>query len=219
MNIPCAIIRDLIPLCKDGVASEESCDMVSEHIKCCVDCNKEYEDTISSTEIKPAMPDERAFLKKLRYSALKLQLIILFCGAILGVSITFTSNIFYNFLLMPIVGIFSYYIFREKFYGGPVLIFILSIVSNMIYGIFKNKFGFPDFWDEFVSWIFFSVIYSFMVLMGWGIGWLLHYAFGKDKDFSDEKADRFRIKPIFIVCSIVILIMLIYMILKYYFAF
>ena len=41
MNIKCEVVRDLLPLYVDGVASEESCTLIEEHLKECEDC-KEY---------------------------------------------------------------------------------------------------------------------------------------------------------------------------------
>ena len=37
------VIRDLMPLCIDGIASEKSREAVSEHIAECSDCAKEWE--------------------------------------------------------------------------------------------------------------------------------------------------------------------------------
>lgn len=42
-KISCDIIQDMIPLCIDDVASDDTKKMVNEHIKDCIICKKEYE--------------------------------------------------------------------------------------------------------------------------------------------------------------------------------
>ncbi len=42
-KLPCKLINDLLPLYIDGVCSEESCSAVSEHLKECEECTREYE--------------------------------------------------------------------------------------------------------------------------------------------------------------------------------
>jgi len=41
MNMKCEVIRDLLPLYVDGVASEESRALIEEHLKTCEGC-REY---------------------------------------------------------------------------------------------------------------------------------------------------------------------------------
>lgn len=180
MNLPCDVILDLIPLCNDGVASAESCRLVKEHIKECTSCRKEYESIESSIIPEIPMSDEKHFLQKLRLNAFKLQGILLIAGAVLGVSMTFSINMFYNFLLMPMVGILAFSVFRQRFYIAPALVFILSMISNGIFGVFGEGLGIKAFVATFVSWLIYSAIYAFLVLIGWCIGWLLYYAFSKE---------------------------------------
>lgn len=43
MKISCIVIRDLLPLYHDNVCSEESRELIEEHIKICQDCKTELE--------------------------------------------------------------------------------------------------------------------------------------------------------------------------------
>lgn len=43
MKISCIVIRDLLPLYHDNVCSEESRELIEEHIKTCEDCKSELE--------------------------------------------------------------------------------------------------------------------------------------------------------------------------------
>ncbi len=55
MKNDCNIVRDLMPLVIDGVASEESTQMVTEHVKDCEPCAKVYEE-LKSDLPQPARP-------------------------------------------------------------------------------------------------------------------------------------------------------------------
>ena len=43
MNKECGIIKDLLPLYAENIASDETVEFVEEHLKTCEDCRKEYE--------------------------------------------------------------------------------------------------------------------------------------------------------------------------------
>ncbi|MDY2669945.1 MAG: hypothetical protein SOV71_00085 [Anaerovoracaceae bacterium] len=51
VNRDCDIVKDLLPLCVDQVASKASVDFVNDHIKNCEKCNKIMEDMKSTVEI------------------------------------------------------------------------------------------------------------------------------------------------------------------------
>ena len=55
----CEVIRDLLPLCADGVASEESRAAVEEHIRTCDECRTLYESMCKPVEAQevPKEPD------------------------------------------------------------------------------------------------------------------------------------------------------------------
>ena len=184
MKLPCEVVQDLIPLCKDGVASKESCQLVEEHMTDCTLCKSDYE-IIHEIPAIPASLDEKKFLQNLRYSSLKFQGLLILSGAVLGVSLTFSMNIFYNVLLMPLVGIVAYFAFRQKVYIAPALVFVLSILSNAIYGVLGERLGISALGNILTSWIMFSTIYAGLTLVGWSIGWLLHYAFGKEETMKN----------------------------------
>ena len=78
MNTKCEVIRDLLPLYVDGVASEESCALIEEHLKDCADC-REYlkllqEDLPDISEA--AFADEAASLKKIKSKMLRNRVMI-----------------------------------------------------------------------------------------------------------------------------------------------
>lgn len=213
MNLPCEVIMDLIPLCKDGVASSESCRLVDEHTAVCDACRREYESIENANMQSPSLPDEKMFLQRLKKQAFKMQMLLLIGGALLGVSMTFSMNVFYNFLLMPAVGMLAYVIFGKRFYAGPALVFILSIISNSAYGIFGERLGLTALGAVFASWIIYSAVYAFLALLGWAAAWLLHYAFGKNED-DKTSGEHTGVKFIGIAALILALIGLVAVILK-----
>ena len=62
----CEVIRDLLPLCADGVASEESRAAVEEHIRTCDVCRALYESMCAPLEVQeaPKEPDYMAAIRR-----------------------------------------------------------------------------------------------------------------------------------------------------------
>lgn len=52
MNVPCKVIKDLLPLYLDKVCSEESRNIVEEHLKECPDCRKFHDELIAADSIQ-----------------------------------------------------------------------------------------------------------------------------------------------------------------------
>ena len=56
MNLSCDIIRDLLPLYAEELASADSADAVEEHLLGCESCRKAYEDMKTCPVIIPEEP-------------------------------------------------------------------------------------------------------------------------------------------------------------------
>jgi hypothetical protein len=52
----CGIVKDLLPLVAENLASEESTAFVKEHLETCADCRKAYEEMKAPVEAEPAAP-------------------------------------------------------------------------------------------------------------------------------------------------------------------
>ena len=52
----CGIVKDLLPLYTEDMASEESAAFVKEHLETCEDCRKAYEEMKTPVETEPAAP-------------------------------------------------------------------------------------------------------------------------------------------------------------------
>lgn len=89
----------------------------------------------------------------------------------LGFGWTAGDNLMYNSLIMPIVGIFGYYVFKWKaIYKLPVLLLIIDL------GVFAFQLVEIGFADT----LMWTVLYAIFVLVGVAIAFLLHYAFKKE---------------------------------------
>ena len=89
-----------LPLVQDGVASEASCRMVQEHLEECEACRAAF---CISEPVK--MPDETFEMARLVASVRKafflVGMALLLIGAAVGVALTDSMSMFYNFILMP----------------------------------------------------------------------------------------------------------------------
>ena len=79
----------------------------------------------------------------------------------------------YNSLIMPVVGVFGYYVFRWKaIYKMPVLLLCIDIFVCLF------KLVELDLYEAFV----WTLLYSLFVFIGIAIAFLLHFALKKEDE-------------------------------------
>jgi hypothetical protein len=95
MKISCEVIRDLLPLYADDVCSDESKELVREHLDECLPCSVLLEEMKSGTVCRANASDEEAqansfkrFKKKMACKTLRRALIVV-CSALLVLSALF----------------------------------------------------------------------------------------------------------------------------------
>ena len=111
------------------------------------------------------MPDEtldRRLVASVRKAFFFVGMALLLIGAAVGVALTDSMGMFYNFILM-----LGYWLFRGKSFFVPLGIFLLSYLYQI-----------PG--TGFVAPLFMSVLYTLFCGLGLGIGFLLDYAFAKE---------------------------------------
>ena len=181
MKIECSVVRDLLPLYVEDMVSPETAQYVNLHLAECSECQKELEslkggDVLTAIEKNPTenTGDAKPFKKMMKrmnrqfYSLAYAALIFLI---FLGFGWTGGENLMYNSVIMPVVGICGYYVFRWKaVYKVPIL---LLIIDMFVYLFQLVEIGFAD---VFV-WTF---IYCIFVAVGMVIAFLLHFAFRKE---------------------------------------
>lgn len=176
MNIHCNVILDLIPLVKDGVASEDSSIMVHEHMKSCPLCSEEFNTFETIKHKQPSIKDERV-IYAMKRSIFMAQIIILVAGAIVGVALTNSMDMFYNFIIMPVIGGISFMAIKQRSYLAVPMVFALSYVWQAISGIILGGLD----WGALYSGLWYSAIYAFLVGLGLIIAMLLKFAFKKER--------------------------------------
>ncbi len=65
-NLPCAVIRDLLPSYVDALTEAETTNAVKEHLENCADCKRRYEAMISGEAIPATQEKEVDYLKTVR---------------------------------------------------------------------------------------------------------------------------------------------------------
>lgn len=92
-NLPCDLVRDLLPLYLDGVCSEESKAAVEAHLEGCEACKAEYQRLLDAQQLAPAPEQaEEKEIKALRrvkrkLSKKRLTAVLLTTVAVLGIAI------------------------------------------------------------------------------------------------------------------------------------
>lgn len=168
-EISCKVCMDLIPLVQDGIASEDSKEAVERHIKKCESCAACYSGTVLP------VADSEKLVADVRRKVQFFFIMLLMFGIFFGLGLTAGGELFYNSLIMPIVGVFGYVIFRWKsLYAVPLLLLFTNVVSyimNVIRG--SEELG-------MYSRVMWTGIYSIFVIVGVVIAGLIHYVFRKE---------------------------------------
>lgn len=180
MKIDCFVVRDLLPLYAEGLLSRETEAVVDEHLAECPDCKKELELITADgfTQLKNADEENSVSAEPLKKFARKLSLrmqsmyyalIILF--VFLGLNITAGSDMMYNSLIMPVVGVFGYFAFRlRSLYKLPVLLVFIEAFAT-VFGLLNED------WQAVMMW---TPIYLIFIYIGVAVAFLFHYAFRKE---------------------------------------
>ena len=182
MKTECSIVRDLLPLYVEELVNPETAKFIDEHLQNCTECQTELEtlkegNVLTEIATKPSPNIEQAkpfktIMKRMNRQFYSLAYAALIFLIFLGFGWTGGENLMYNSLIMPIVGIFGYYVFRWKaIYKMPIL---LLIIDTFVY-----LFRLVDL--DFYSAIIWTLIYSIFVFVGIAIAFLLHFAFRKEK--------------------------------------
>lgn len=167
-KIECEICMDLIPLVKDGIASEESYKAVEAHVKECETCRKLYGENQEPAQITT---DENHAWKQIQKKWIGFFFALLCVGIVFGVSLTNQAEMFYNSLIMPIAGGCGYLIFQKRaVYKVPILLLILYAAMN----VFQSLRGVESL--DFYSMLVWVAIYSVFAILGVGIAGLFHHA-------------------------------------------
>lgn len=168
-DIGCGICRDLLPLVRDGVASEESEAAVKVHLAHCAACRSLLDGT------PPPLPDGRELLRRTRRKARSLVTLVLLLGVLLGLGLTSGADMFYNSLLMPALGAAAYCVYHWRaLYKLPLMLVAAHFfcwLLQMIWGMEAQP-PLPG-----LAWV---AIYGVLAYTGILIAGLFHFALRKE---------------------------------------
>lgn len=177
MKNECCLMNELLPLYAEDIVSEESSEIIKEHLENCPDCReklsffKEKEDVFipaAEEEIKPF----RKMLKKTnrQFTILCYAVIILFL--FIGVSFSdWGETMLKSIAVMPAVGALGYALFRYRaLYKLPLMLLLTEAVA------FVTGFIERDFYMIGIN----AGISCLFILAGFLIAMLIHFAFRKE---------------------------------------
>ena len=190
-KITCDICMDLMPLVRDGVASEDSVTAVMNHISDCEDCKKIYDEMyinnksitennnttqqIKSQQLNSQLINIDKAAKKVEKKINKYLGMIIMFGIFFGLSLTASEEMFLNSFIMPIIGVFGYYLFRWKAaYTVPCIIVISNFIINGI-GFLRGVESL-----DIMSVVMWGSVYSLFAIIGTIIAGLLHFGLRKE---------------------------------------
>lgn len=186
-QISCGVCRDLLPLVQDGVACEDSRRLVEEHLAACPSCGALAGPPSPFAE--PVAPDDGRVLASLRRGLLLFGLCLLLAGTVLGVALSGGMGMFYNILLMPLMGAVALLVLPRRWPWVILGVFLLTCLWVPLFELLSGGWPegglYPGFWTQG---IFFAAVYSILVLLGAVIAALLRFAFRKEVPHENENA-------------------------------
>ena len=114
MNISCDVILDLIPLVKDNVASKDSIELVSNHLKSCEECRIAFKDFKLQTQTDI---NDKKVMASIKKKLLFLTSALLLIGATIGMVLNKPSNIVPAIFIVIGILLIGTIIFRVDFRG------------------------------------------------------------------------------------------------------
>ena len=170
-SFDCELYMDLMPLVKDGAASDASRSALEQHMAECETC-KQLFDTLPQAEQTDDIASKT--LKKIHRSLNMTGWILVLSASIIGALLTLSEGMGYNIILFPLAGIIAYcaagkQVWRSSIHIGAFSLLFLLVRLALI--------GDGLFFSEFTSCAVFSLFYAVAYLIGIGVAWLVHYTF------------------------------------------
>ena len=191
-DLPCDICRDLLPLVRDGVASEASRRAVEDHVAHCEACRQLW-----GEEALPPPLHREQVLGRIRRRLYAWQGAMTAAGLILGMVLANTGRAGYNILLLPVLGAAVQWLSPRRARWLPLLVWGLitavTLCSNAHYLLGCLAEG--D-WYNFFAILGLSVLYGLLLgalcALGTLAAALFRYALRKEesRDALEEDIRR-----------------------------
>lgn len=178
--VDCDVVKDLIPLVNDDVASGASRRLVNDHCEGCSDCRRLLADE------RGRQPEDDRIIRALKKSVLATQIAVLTIGVLIGIWFTGSSNTLYNFYIMPFVGALAYFALRKKSLYVPLFIIALTALFRMLKAIpyldagpLQNLRALGAILQSSLP---YALIYALLAAAGIAVSFLLIYTFRGERD-------------------------------------
>lgn len=193
-DLPCDICRDLLPLVRDGVASEASRRAVEEHVAHCEACRELW-----GEEAPPPPLHRERVLRRIRRRLYAWQGAMTAAGLILGMVLANTGQAGYNILLLPVLGAVAQWLSPRRARWLPLLVWGLiaavTLWSNADYLL--GRLAEWD-WYNFFAILGLSILYGLLLgalcALGTLAADLFRYALRKEET-RDELEEDIRRAP------------------------
>lgn len=193
-DLPCDICRDLLPLVRDGVASEASRRAVEEHVAHCEACRELW-----GEEAPPPPLHRERVLGRIRRRLYAWQGAMTAAGLILGMVLANTGQAGYNILLLPVLGAVAQWLSPRRARWLPLLVWGLiaavTLWSNA--GYLLGRLAEWD-WYNFFAILGLSILYGLLLgalcALGTLAATLFRYALRKEET-RDELEEDIRRAP------------------------
>lgn len=193
-DLPCDICRDLLPLVRDGVASEASRRAVEEHVAHCEACRELW-----GEEAPPPPLHRDRVLGRIRRRLYAWQGAMTAAGLILGMVLANTGQAGYNILLLPVLGAVAQWLSPRRARWLPLLVWGLitavTLWSNA--GYLLGRLAEWD-WYNFFAILGLSILYGLLLGVLCALGTLaaalFRYALRKEET-RDELEEDIRRAP------------------------
>lgn len=193
-DLPCDICRDLLPLVRDGVASEASRRAVEEHVAHCEACRELW-----GEEAPPPPLHRDRVLGRIRRRLYAWQGAMTAAGLILGMVLANTGQAGYNILLLPVLGAVAQWLSPRRARWLPLLVWgmitAVTLWSNA--GYLLGRLAEWD-WYNFFAILGLSILYGLLLgalcALGTLAAALFRYALRKEET-RDELEEDIRRAP------------------------
>ncbi len=188
-DLPCDICRDLLPLVRDGVASEASRRAVEEHAAHCEACRELW-----GEEAPPPPLHRERVLGRIRRRLYAWQGAMTAAGLILGMVLANTGQAGYNILLLPVLGAVAQWLSPRRARWLPLLVWGLitavTLWSNADYLL--GRLAEWD-WYNFFAILGLSILYGLLLgalcALGTLAAALFRYALRKEETRDELEED------------------------------
>ena len=121
---------------------------------------------------------EQNILMKIKRYVSMIYLVILILAILFGVSLSANEFMFYNILIMPLIGAMSYVILKKKAIGMCLAVFVI-VYLRWLYDSMGYAFE-GYFVQAFVPPLIWGLIYVGLTILGVIVAFLLHYGLKKE---------------------------------------